>query len=164
MDLTAIVTTISGLKTSIDMVNTALKTKEDVAVATAVFNLRSQLDALQEQLFELRTDYEAISRVKNTIEAELMALKKQIVDESRYSLCALPTGTFVYRLNEAHRATEPVHDLCPNCYGQHIKSILQFGGYKNSHKTLQCPRCQTEILSELVPLKIPVVPRLKSGW
>lgn len=166
MDLTAFKTTMDAIKNTLDVVRKVMRLKEDVASDSIAADIYARLNAVQSQLTTLQGLHDSVSRRKDALEAELEALKKQMVNESRYRLHALPTGAVVYLLHEAHRGTEPVHALCPHCYNQHITAILQVGEIKDGHKTLRCLRCQAVILSERITQDIRVLrnPNKDGGW
>lgn len=166
MDLTAFKTTMDAIKNTLEVVRKVMRLKEDVASKNIAADIYARLNTVQSQLTTLQGLHDSVSRRKDALEAELESLKKQIVNESRYRLHALPTGAVVYLLDEVHCGTEPLHALCPHCYNQHVTAILQAGEIKDGHKTLRCLRCQAVILSEKVPQDIRVLknPNKDGAW
>lgn len=165
MDAFSVVSFVNAIKSSLDVINASLRIKEDRAVQRAVTEINEKTYLLSQRLTALSAEAETLYRAKTDLEKELVALKKVIVDLERYALQALPTGAFVYALRESFQGTEPAHALCPNCYNQQIKSVLQFAGYESVHKTLRCPRCGTVILSERVSSgPVPQLPRRERGF
>jgi len=77
-----------------------------------------------------------------------MAYEKWDSEATRYELKEIVTGIFVYVLKPDHARTEPIHWLCPNCFQQRQKSILNKPHV--DHLNYHCRRCDLDI--------VPVVP------
>ncbi|HHT1062311.1 TPA: hypothetical protein ACTYAA_001709 [Citrobacter freundii] len=152
MDLTGFKTTVDTIKNALEIIRKAIQVKDEIAADRAAADIYSKLNAVQSQLLSLYSEYESISRVKDSLENELEKLKRDKVELARYELHSLPAGSIVYRLKPEHQSTELVHCLCPVCFGNNIKSMLQVGNYVNSHSTLQCLKtdCQAVYLNERI--------------
>ncbi len=95
-----------------------------------------------------------------------MAMENWAAEKQRYKLQELESGAFVYRLQEEKQNSEPIHDLCAQCYQQSIKSILQFIGHKNGFQNFSCNHCGSTILgkrvksgSRVIHIPEPTLPR-----
>ncbi|MGL5799273.1 MAG: hypothetical protein ACRCYN_04290 [Plesiomonas sp.] len=167
MDLTAFKTTVDTIKNTLETLHKVVRIKGDITADRAAAEVYSKLNTVQSQLLSLYREYEAVSRSKDTLENELKALKSSAVERSRYELHALPVGSVVYRLKPEHQNAELSHYLCPVCFGNNIKSMLQVGGNENWHTTLRCLRtdCQAVFLHERIAQNAYSVPnRSKRGW
>ncbi|NWK80350.1 hypothetical protein [Aquitalea sp. LB_tupeE] len=134
------------LKTASDIAQGLLALKTDTAVSTKALELNRVIADVQQQLFTAQTDYATVLRRVQDLEAQIVQFKDWQHEKQRYQLYELAPATLVYRVKPDMQNGEPVHDLCPNCYQDGIKSILQNNGYVKSHDSLTCPRCQTVLL------------------
>lgn len=167
MDLMAFKTTVDTIKSTLETLHNVVRIKDNVAADRAAAEVYNKLNTVQSQLLSLYREYEAVSRLNDALEHEMKALKRSVVELSRYALHPLPVGSLVYRLKPEHQHSEPSHYLCPICFGNNIKSILQVGGNENGHTTLRCLRadCQVMLLNERITQNIYTVPnRSKRGW
>lgn len=140
------------LKTASEITQGLLALKTDAAVSTKAVELNQVIFEMQQQLFAAQTDYAAVlSRIRD-LEAEIAQFKDWEQEKQRYELYELTIGTLVYRIKPSMQGSEPVHHLCPNCYEQGIKSILQYSAIKNLHSSYSCPRCKASFLGSQVNL------------
>ena len=63
-------------------------------------------------------------RMREALESRDRANVGQGDWRTRYRLVG-QKGVFVYALKDEHRSDEPFHYLCPSCFGQEKKGILQ---------------------------------------
>ena len=165
MDLSGFTTILDGIKTTKDLIKSVLDTRTDLAVADKANEIYAHLSDVRERLFTLQTDHMAIARRNDDVERQLVELVQWQEDKARYELHRLASGSLVYRIKPDCQGAEPTHYLCPNCYSKNIKSVLQFGGYKDSHSTLQClnPDCGAVVLDERQEQRAYSVPRSDRG-
>ena len=85
---------------------------------------------------------------------EIDALKKEVahlkawdVEKEKYKLHEIAPSVFTYILKEEAHAGEPIHQICPNCYTDGKKSILQkqITGGLAALIEYNCPKCKTII-------------------
>lgn len=138
-----------GVKTARDMAKGLADLNTDVAVKTRAHELLDVILDVYDKLFEAQTQRTALTSRIAELEEENRRHKDWVAEKSRYALHQIEGGGYVYRLKPAHQSTEPSHDLCPSCYEDSIKSILQYKGYVSGHKAYTCKRCSTEVLGEL---------------
>jgi hypothetical protein len=95
-------------------------------------------------------------------------LKKQLADYDewekeriRYSLVSVGSGGFVYALNPDQKSHDPPHWLCPHCYSERHKSVLQYASMESgvSGKFWQCPRCKCRIIAHGWPHDLKSTPQ-----
>lgn len=137
-----------GLKEAGSLLKGFNQLKTEAEVAQKTIELNQIIAGIQTDLFEAQSSYTAaISRI-DELEKELVAVKNWSTEKQRYQLYELAPGSFVYRLKTEMANSEPIHDICPQCYEQGVKSILQFNGYESAFHKYSCSRCQTIILGE----------------
>lgn len=93
-------------------------------VTLAVDNARSKNLLLDAQVALLA------ERVRKANEAQAQL--------DRYQLWETPTGHLVYRLRDAQKADDPAHFICPNCYEDGRRSVLQ-GDWRRK----KCQTCKS---------------------
>ena len=167
MDLTGFSKIVENVKTAISTVKQVVDLRNDYELHKATHQLLTTLDGVRNQLTSLQSEYATMQRSKDDMEKKLVELIQWKEDKARYELAKLPSGTLVYRLKTEYQDVEPAHDLCPRCYNKNVKSVLQFGGYKDSHSTLQClnPDCGAVVLNERQEQRAYSVPRSdRGGW
>lgn len=140
----------SALKGAAEITQGLLSLKTDTAVSTKVVELNRIIAEVQHQLFAAQADYAAAVGREHDLKTKIVQLENWAHEKERYQLHQLAAGTLVYRIKPAMQVTEPVHDLCPNCYQDGVKSILQNAGMRGSHQAVRCPRCDTVYLGEYV--------------
>ena len=97
----------------------ALKDMNDSAVRNAaVIELQEQILSAQAQQATL------ISRVSE-LEEKVRGFETWDAEKQRYEMHELGRGTMAYRRKADTQPTEPAHFICPDCYQNGDKSILQ---------------------------------------
>jgi rubrerythrin len=125
--------------------------KEMMEMARALKDLdnamsrRDVIIALQEKIFAGNAAYSDLLQHKDELEKELMRLKDWEAEKARYALVELYDGALAYAVKEALRGTEPPHYICPSCYQQGKKSILQGTTWHLGEHSLACPVCQLKV-------------------
>ncbi|MGZ0749853.1 hypothetical protein [Kluyvera sichuanensis] len=120
--------------------------KTDAEVKAATIELQSKLITLQAECFSLgdaiRLRDEEVVHLKAKI-AEHEDFKTQT---EGYVLNVLESGTLVYSKNQVVGDKEITVNLCPQCFGKHVVSMLQpmtimvSDGHFRSH----CPSCDNK--------------------
>lgn len=82
---------------------------------------------------------------KHNLTKKLMELEKWSETEKQYELQEVYSGIFAYVYKKGEEATEPVHWLCPNCWQEKKKSILQCDFKNESASSYTCQRCRKAI-------------------
>lgn len=145
MVMSAITVAFASLKEATQLLKGFNELKTEAEVSAKTIELNHIISSVQNDLFEAQSAYSsAVSRIDN-LEKELMALKNWSAEQECYQLYEIHPGSFVYRLKPEKQNGEPVHHLCPQCYHQGIKSILQNGGRENHHKLI-CNHCGSKII------------------
>ena len=86
----------------------------------------------------------------------VMKRKHWAAEQERYTLHAVDSGAFAYALKPGVEATEPPHWLCPQCFHQQRKSILQFdsqppirpGQRRGDYRRWVCSACEHALMVE----------------
>ncbi|WP_415034899.1 hypothetical protein [Azonexus sp.] len=137
-----------AIKGAAEITQGLLSLKTDAAVATKATELTGIIFDVQQKLIAIQSDYAAVVARERDLEAKIMQLENWAHEQERYQLHELAPGTLTYRIKPAMQGTEPMHDLCPRCYQNGIKSILQNNGIEKGHHILLCPQCKTALIGE----------------
>ena len=143
--LTVIKNAYAGLKDAAALVTTFNQIKTEAEVAAKIIELNQIIAAVQNDLFQAQASYSAVVGRVDELEKELMAVKDWAAQKQRYQLHRFGSGAFTYRLKPEMAGGEPVHDICPTCYEQGIKSVLQFAGYDKKFHKISCAVCGTAV-------------------
>ncbi len=139
-----------GLKSAAELAQSLLTLKTDSAVSTKAVELNRIIFDIQQKMFSIQADYAALLSRTGDLEAEIRDLKSWEEEKKRYQLHELAPGTFAHRLKPDCQGSEPMHDLCENCYQNGVRSILQSGGHKDSFPLFVCHKCGGEYLGERI--------------
>jgi hypothetical protein len=100
-------------------------------------------DAQSQTLAAQTAAFQQLGSIRD-VEKRIAQLENWANEKLRYELTRLNPGVLVYSLKPSMANGEPPHDICPECYEDGTKSILQpeqsVAGIK-----LRCARCKAEI-------------------
>ena len=84
--------------------------------------------ALQEQIVAAQESYSALLESVRTLEAEARNLETWESEKKRYELKKVTEHSKIlaYTLKESEQGAETLHWICPDCYSQAKKSLLQY--------------------------------------
>jgi DNA-directed RNA polymerase subunit M/transcription elongation factor TFIIS len=111
---------LGALKTAFDMAKGLKDIDNAVSRNAAVIELQEKILTAQQAQSAL------IERV-DKLEKEVAGFEAWDAEKNRYQLKDFGGGTFAYELKPAEARGEPMHRICPACYEQRHRSILQFG-------------------------------------
>lgn len=104
---------------------------------------------IEEQLFTIRAEALALQEKHLTVIHEKEELIKKVMEfeqwektESEYELKQIVRGTRVYSYKNSQQSTIPMHWLCPNCWNDRKKSILQAEFDAEEEAKYFCPKCK----------------------
>jgi hypothetical protein len=127
---------IGAFKQMFDMAR-ALKDMNDqnVRMATAI--------DLQQRILDAQEQQAALARRNAELAATVAAFQRWETEAGRYRLIDYGGNTFAWELKPDATNGEPIHRLCPACFSQRRKSILQFDFQTNGQDRYECTCCKT---------------------
>jgi hypothetical protein len=142
MELTSLVTSAraayeiaKGLKASMDQAK----------LANEVSDLLERLLAVQADALALQSEHQSLIAEKSEIAKKLMQLDNWSNTEKQYTLHEPGPGIFVYASQVDNPSPKKQPWLCPRCFEDHIRSILQRRWDDDtSAARYDCPRCNAE--------------------
>jgi hypothetical protein len=148
MDITAIGAVAAGLKPTVDLAESLLKLIGGGKGRDEAIKLYGQIVSAHQSALAAQSAQVALIEEKRALEAKLAEFEEWDRTKQRYELQPVGHGAFVYVVKEGERRAEPPHSICPNCYEQRRRSILQSSGI-NRHtgeERLSCLSCEKVIV------------------
>lgn len=136
---------ISGLKTAYDMAEALIGLRDSAIAKAKVLELQGVIMNAQRAALDANAAQSSLLDRIRQLEQEVAELKAWGAEKERYKLTDVGAGAVAYVLKSEEGSAEPGHALCPNCYHDGRKAILQPDA-KSTRKLLRCLRCKAEIL------------------
>ena len=133
---------LSSVKAITELTNLVLKAKVDNAVSAKALESQTALITLQSAMLSLQSEHEILQREKNELREELNNLLAWNSTAIQYQLTEICAGVFVYASNSREDMC-PAHWLCPHCFENKQRSILQLDNKSTEGADYLCPRCKT---------------------
>lgn len=132
-----------------DVVSLARKAQDSGADSDYSNSLQQLTRRMNEALIDVQAEALAALREQAIQAAKIRQLEQKITEyerweseKARYELADVGLS-HLYLLRETSTPDmEPRHYICPRCYEDKMKSILQYGHRHGSYTPLVCPRCE----------------------
>lgn len=144
-DMTLIAGTVSSLKAASDIAKALVGIRDATMINEKVIELQRVILAAQSDAFAAQTELFAMHEKVRELEGQIAHIQRWEGEKRRYELRQLPPGAFVYALKADHANGEPMHHICPTCFGNGKKEILQSRGTTNGIEALHCNACGADI-------------------
>ena len=145
VDMTALAAMATSLRAAVEITKAMKDVRDANILQTKVFELTREILAAQTSALEANIAQSALLEKVRDLETQIARLEAWSREKDRYQLTEVATGVFAYAIKPKAKGTEPFHLLCPRCYEDSKKSILQFT--QNIHRGTNvhvCPRCKSE--------------------
>jgi DNA-directed RNA polymerase subunit M/transcription elongation factor TFIIS len=109
---------------------------------------------LQNAMMTMQSQYQALLQEKDQIKQQLIDMEDWNTEAAKYSLHDIESGILIYVLNPSEHATTPPHWLCPRCYNEKYKSILQRTGADSKGMIFYCQKCENTLRMHTTPGKL----------
>lgn len=127
-----------------NVAKTAFQTHSKVETDAARIELGEAIIELQSKIAALQTSYQSIWESNEALKKQLASFEKWDEESARYSLISVGgDGACAYEPKHEVPGEAP-HWLCPTCFEDRRKSILQPRNLMGNYK---CPKCGTEVLA-----------------
>jgi hypothetical protein len=124
-DMALISGAVSSLKLAFDMTKTLGAIRDFTKLNETVIELQRVIMAAQSDALAAQSDqFSLLDRIRS-LEGEIDSLKAWDAEKERYQLTEVAPRVFAYVLKVDASGSEPPHWICPACYQQSKKSILQ---------------------------------------
>lgn len=102
----------------------------------------------QGNAFEMDIQKRAMADEIRTLEEKILQFEAWQREKLRYAMDPIGPGVFAYALKKEAAGAEPPHWICPNCYAQGKKSLLQHNGSALTRESaLVCQACKGKLQS-----------------
>jgi hypothetical protein len=136
MDFSLIAGALSGITNGLTFARAAIEVRDFVKAGAAIADVMQKLLDLQTQVIASNGAFMELQKQHAALTQTVRELEEQAAERGRYELFELTPGVFVYRLQLSPHTTrtdnpgspEPMHYLCPRCFDQKTKAILQLVG------------------------------------
>ena len=146
MDIGSIAAAVSSLKTAGDIAQAMVGVRDTAIMQTKTIELQGAILTAQSSAITAQSEqFSLLERIRE-LEEKVAQAEAWATEKHRYKLNNLDGGGFTYVLKEEESTTEPVHQLCANCFDVHKrKSILQTEHYAVGRaEALFCHKCGFE--------------------
>jgi len=131
---------LTSIKTTIDIVKELNSSHDSHTITQVQAELLEKLLTIQTGALALQEKHSALIHDKEELIKKIEEFEQWRNTESEYELKELKTGIFVYSYKNSQQSVVPMHWLCPQCWNDRKKSILQSGFHDES--VYNCPRCK----------------------
>jgi len=142
---------LQGFKAILDGLKAMSDIRDETMRGNASIELSRQLIDLQVQTMTAHQQNAALVEEVRALKAEIAQLKTQAADLERYELKAVGSAGVAYMLKPAARGAEPPHWLCPTCYANGKKSVLQFSVRMSRGNVFRCTGCDGHLSTNTIP-------------
>ncbi len=121
----------------------ALQHATQVEAKAVAAELVDRIVDLQAKLLAAQAQMEELDRARQEAQHKLVEKEEWEREKQRYELRELAPGILVRAPKEPKPPGEPDHYLCPHCFDENRKSLLQRPS--TGHTNYKCHRCSLEI-------------------
>ena len=139
-----------ALKSALGILKDIRSLTDATAIQDRVIQLNGLMMDAQESAIAAREDHARQEERIKALEKEIEALKDWGAERLNYELKCPEPGVNVFMPKPAARGDQPPHWLCPTCYGNGVKSFLQFqGSGKDMFSTYKCGTCGNTVATHM---------------
>jgi hypothetical protein len=144
MPFTSITTILPTITQVAKAAGSIVQLVKDTETRQKIIELQTSILDLHDRVRQAQVEQDELVKVKDELERKLLEHQQWGAEAARYELRQLADGIFVYALKAEHKEGQPDHFLCPHCFEQKKRSILQHpvAGYAN----YMCHACKFEIV------------------
>ncbi|CAH0338934.1 hypothetical protein [Rhizobium sp. CECT 9324] len=132
----------SGLKTAVDIGKTIKEINDLTVIRSKVIEMQDIILGAQSSAMAVQTQLFELIQENSELKAKVAAVDDWKATAARYQLKDYGEGTYAYELKEDAANGEPPHKLCPVCFENDKRSLLQFQGKTVSKQHMyKCHSC-----------------------
>jgi hypothetical protein len=145
MVIAEITVVIKSIKAALNIAKGMKSLNDTVVRNESVSKLLDTLISLQMQALEVQSQAQALDIENFEMKRKLLEAEDWKKTEENYKLKDLGANVYVYAYNKEGDSREPMHYLCPNCFSDKKKSILQCKDVYDAEVLYDCLACKSEI-------------------
>lgn len=137
---------LTSLKAAAEIAKAMIGLHDAATIQAKIIELNREILSAQASALAANEAQSALLQRVGDLEKEIADMKAWETEREKYELKQVgERGAFAYTLKEQSGTSEPSHSLCPNCYEDGRKSILQPKLRSGLGEMLFCLRCRAEI-------------------
>lgn len=145
VDLALLTGLAGGLKTAVDIGKTIKEINDITVIRSKVIEMQDLILGAQSSAMAAQTQLFELVQENAELKAKVAAMDDWKVTAARYQLRDYGEGTYAYELKEEAANGEPPHRLCPVCFENGKRSILQFSLKTTGDQDLyKCSPCSAD--------------------
>ena len=145
VEISTIVSVFEGLNAAVKILKGAVERRDNTKINAAVSDILAKLMEANTVALKLQEKHAALLNEKSALEAKLLQMETWNAETARYELKERAPGVLAYAAKEDARGSEPAHWICPQCYEDGRKSVLQQQKGPSRAKVLNCSRCDFKV-------------------
>ncbi len=148
-EASAFIGLLQSINSAQNILSSLLGLRVSAEVSGKIAEANKHLIEMSERLMAAQAENAAlITRIRQLEEVAVQAKRSESALED-YEMKQVGQGAFVYAVKEGHNICEPPHWLCPDCFSNGHKSILQHDIlFSIKSECYLCPRCKTGVQAE----------------
>ena len=155
-DMATIAEAVTSLKTASDIAKTLINLKDSASIQPKISELYDTILSAQRSALAAQSSQFSLLETARGLEKKIADFETWDHERLRYELRDVNPSrgsVFVYALKEEAVGAEPFHLICPKCYQNRRKSILQATSELRMRlRVHECPECKAEFAFAHVPL------------
>ena len=138
-----------SLKMAYDAASSLLKLKVSSDVQSKVIELQGEIFAAQQNALTAQADQSALTQRISELETEIAQSKSWDAEKQNYELSQVSPGAFAFVLKPDAKGASPPHWLCPTCFENGRKSIIQRGSRHSGRGGTNwlCAQCKNIVVT-----------------
>lgn len=145
MDMTSIQAAGAAFKAISDTVKATVALRDNAMIQVHMAALHEHIMSAQAKALEAQQQIYETQRELDSVRNELLSIKSWDAESERYRLRDFGGQTYAYELQPEKANGEPHHLLCPHCYQQRQKSVLQRTSRHSNQEWFSCHRCSARL-------------------
>ena len=132
----------TALRNASDLTKILIGIKVDENVKAKVAELQAAIMSAQSRALDALAAQAAQQEEIRSLKAEAAEREEWLSQAKRYALKQFSGGALCYELKSEEAAGEPAHCICPKCFQERHRSILQMTSKTAGEEMVECPRCK----------------------
>lgn len=138
---------LSSVKSAKDIAEAMIGLRDAQAIQAKALEFQSRIFDAMSSAIKVQEERATLLQSVEALKKEIAGLKAWEAQKQRYELKSVGVGALAYSLKKDAGGSEPPHWICPKCYEDGQRSILQpETRVPGRTQHLACSRCGNDIL------------------
>lgn len=131
------------LKSALNTVKEIQKIKEDYAVKEKIYELLDKLYIAKHQVMDLQDLLQEAKNYITELDNKIGRASNWDNDKNNYEVYLPQNSTVVYRFKISEDSNDNPHYLCPKCFEENKKCIIQHSATRKGYILMSCSTCDS---------------------